>query len=112
MEKSIARDLKSAIESGFEPIGVEGQQILLVEYRIDGFGTPNDLEKRHKLEDRLNETLGWTGIGHADGGSIGSGTKAVACVVVDADAAKNTIESDLRNTPFGDYLRLYVEGTR
>jgi hypothetical protein len=38
---------------------------------IDGFGSDRDIDKRHRLEERLNELLGWTGLGHVDGGSIG-----------------------------------------
>jgi hypothetical protein len=44
---------------------------LEIEYIIDGFGTEQDLDKRHKLEERMDEVLGWTGPGHTDGGSIG-----------------------------------------
>jgi len=48
---------------------------LEVECKIEGFGTVSDLDKRHKLEGVLNELLGWTGLGHVDGSSIGSGTR-------------------------------------
>ena len=73
-------------------------------------GTPKDLEKRHALEERMNETLGWTGVGHCDGGSIGSGTMEVCCFVVDFDTAKRVIEEDLKGTKFADYSRIYEEG--
>lgn len=52
--------------------------VLLVEYVVEGMGAEADLEKRHELEDILNESLGWSGLGHCDGGSIGSGTMEVA----------------------------------
>src|SRR5688572_18525074 len=45
--------LDSATRQGFVPIEYEDHAILLVEYRIDGMGTPADREKRHKLEARL-----------------------------------------------------------
>ncbi|HEY2586238.1 MAG TPA: hypothetical protein VGI81_10790 [Tepidisphaeraceae bacterium] len=108
-DRSIARVLEPAIQAGFEPIDRDGHELLLVEYTVQGFGTPPELEKRHALEDRLNETLGWTGVGHVDGGSIGSGTMEVACIVVDAAVAKRVIEVDLRDTPFCDYSRIFVE---
>lgn len=101
--------LKSALDSGYEPIDDEQTSIVLIEYEIDGFGTPADLEKRHALESRMNETLGWTGVGHCDGGSIGSGSMEVSCVVVDADIAKRVIEDDLKGTEFSDYSRIYQE---
>jgi hypothetical protein len=109
-EKAALREvLKSALDSGYEPIGDEQTSIVLIEYEIDGFGTPADLEKRHALESRMNETLGWTGVGHCDGGSIGSGSMEVTCVVVDADIAKRVIEDDLKGTEFSDYSRIYQE---
>ena len=80
-----------------------------VEYIIDGFGSDQDLDKRHRLEGRFNELLGWTGLGHVDGGSIGSGTMEVCCVVVDFEIAKNVIEKDLKETEFGDYSRIFSD---
>jgi hypothetical protein len=71
-------------------------------------GTTADLDKRHKLEAKLNETLGWTGLGMCDGGSIGSGTMEV-CLVVDFALAKSVIETDLQGTEFADFSRIYDE---
>ena len=73
-------------------------------------GSMTDLDKRHRLEERMDQTLGWTGLGHCDGGSIGTGTMEVCCLVVDFDIAKRVIEADLKNTEFGDYTRIYREG--
>lgn len=58
---------------------------LEVEDVIDGFGTERDLDKRHRLEDHINEVLGWTDHGHVDGGSIGSKTMEAGCTVCDVD---------------------------
>lgn len=69
-------------------------------------GTATDLDKRRALEDRMNETLGWTGLGHCDGGSIGLGTMEVCCCVVDFDIARCVIEEDLKGTEFADYSRI------
>jgi hypothetical protein len=70
---------------------------------------PQPLLAGHELEDRMNETLGWTGLGNCDGGSIGSGTMEVCCFVVDFKIAKHVIEEDLKNTRFADYSRIYDE---
>ena len=70
---------------------------------------PQPLLAGHELEDRMNETLGWTGLGNCDGGSIGSGTMEVCCFVVDFKTAKRVIEEDLKNTRFADYSRIYDE---
>ena len=88
---------------------IESQSVLLIEYQIDGFGSSQDLEKRHALQDRMDETLGWTGLGHCDGGSIGSGTMEVCCFVVDFETAKVVIEEDLQGTEFANYTRIFDE---
>ena len=58
----------------------------------------------------MNETLGWTGLGHCDGGSIGSGTMEACCFVVDFDIAKRVIEKDLAGSEFADFSRIFDEG--
>ncbi len=88
---------------------VEDLERLLIEYTVDGMGTPEDVDKRHRLEDRMNETLGWTGLGHCDGGSIGSGTMEVCCFVVDFDLASKVVAADLTGTEFADFTRIYKE---
>ena len=99
--------LAPATEVGFAPI--ENEHVLLVEFKINGMGTGADLQKRHDLEEKLNETLGWTGLGHVDGGSMGSGTMEACCFVVDFDIAKRVIEKDLAGGPFADFSRIYEE---
>ena len=83
----------------------------MIEYEIDGGGDSDDLSKRHRLEERMNETLGWTGLGMCDGGSIGSGTMEVCCIVVDFLAAKSVIERELEGTEFSNFARIYDEGS-
>ena len=100
---------KDAYAKGFTEVDLDDHAILLVEYAVDGFGTPQDLDKRHRLQDRLNETLGWTGLGYCDGGSIGSDTMEAACYVVDFEVAKAAVEKDLRGTEFEDFTRIYDE---
>jgi hypothetical protein len=107
--EEIQRILQPVTKSGFTPIDTDDHAVLLVEYAVDGFGTEEDLAKRHALEERLGETLGWTGLGDCDGGSVGSGTMEVCCFVVDFDVAKRVIEADLKGTGYGDYTRIYRE---
>ena len=106
-EKIIQKEIDGLVADGFHQ--PEKEVILLVEYAVDGFGTSDDLDKRSKLQDRLSETLGWTGLGHCDGGSIGSGTMEACNYVVDFELAKKVIEDDLENTEFDDYTRIYDE---
>jgi predicted DNA-binding WGR domain protein len=102
--------LQNARARGFKELPLQAHRTLLVEYRIDGFGTETDLDKRHRLEDRMNQTLGWTGLGHCDGGSTGSNTMEVCCYVVDFAVAKSVVEKDLAGTEFGDFTRIFDEG--
>ncbi len=110
-EEDLKQVLSKPLSEGYEPIGEDGHAVLMIEYRIDGMGNTKDLDKRHALEDRMNETLGWIGLGHCDGGSIGSGTMEVCCFVVDFKIAKRVIGKDLKNTKFADYSRIFDERT-
>jgi hypothetical protein len=108
-EENLQQVLSEPLSEGFEPIEEDEHAVLLIEYSIEGMGNKKDLAKRHALEDRMNETLGWTGLGLCDGGSIGSGTMEVCCFVVDFKIAKRVIEVDLKNTTFADYSRIFDE---
>ena len=44
-----------------------------------------------------------------DGGSSGSGTMEVCCMVVDFEIARQAIQKDLAETEFSDYSRIYQE---
>ncbi|MDY7107342.1 MAG: hypothetical protein SYC29_01780 [Planctomycetota bacterium] len=87
-EENIQRVLSQATSQGFQPIDIDDHKILLIEYPVEGMGTVTDLERRHAMEERMRELMGWTGLGTCDGGSIGSGTMEVCCFVVDFETAK------------------------
>ena len=107
-EDQVQEESDAQLALGFQP--PEEEFTMIIQYEIDGFGTPDDLDKRHKLEDRLNETLGWNGLGDCDGGSIGSGTMETFSYVVDFEIAKRIVESDLKGTEFENYSRIYCGG--
>ena len=73
------------------------------------WGHRRTLKKRHRLEERMNETLGWSGLGACDGGSIGSGTMEVCNFVVDFETAKAVVVKDLEGTEFANFTRIYDE---
>ncbi len=106
-EKIIQKEVDEMVSSGYMPI--DDEYTLLIEYAVEGMGSKEDVDKRHRLEERMNETLGWSGLGHCDGGSIGSGTMEVCNYVVDFEVAKNVIEIDLKGTEFENYTRIYDE---
>lgn len=105
--KNIQKEIDEKLKEGYREFDQDKVSFLEIEYIIDGFGTEQDLEKRHRLEAKMDEVLGWTGLGHTDGGSIGSGTMEVGCMVVDFDTAKKVIEENLKGTEFGNYSRIF-----
>lgn len=107
--RKIQVEIDSLVSEGYRPIEMDSHRILLVEYSVDGFGNSDDLDKRHRLESKMNETLGWTGLGHCDGGSIGSDTMEACCYVADFNIAKSVVEADLKGTEFENYTRIYDE---
>jgi len=107
--KKIQSEVDVLVKDGYHQIEDEDHSILLIEYQVDGMGTPQDIDKRTRLQSRMDDTLGWTGLGNCDGGSIGSGTMEVACFVVDFKIAKDIIEKDLKGTEFENYIRIYDE---
>lgn len=106
--KTIQKETEEKQRNGYREFDEVKMAFLEIEYLIDGFGTGEDLDKLHRLEEHLDELLGWTGLGHADGNSIGSGTMEAGCIVVDFDIAKKLIEEDLAGTEFGNYSRIYL----
>jgi|SRR6187431_545957 len=100
--------LAFARADGFVELDEDALQPLSIEYRIGGTVNSADLAKRHALENRLNEVLGWVGLGQCEGGKIGCGTLEVCCLVVDFELARRVIEADLAGSPFGDYARIFA----
>ena len=107
--KTLNAEIQKKKSEGYQEISTDKHHVLLIEYLVQGMGNTTDLDKRHKLESRMDETLGWTGLGHCDGGSIGSGTMEVCCLVVDVEIAKKVIQKDLAKTEFSDYSRIFEE---
>ena len=105
--KKIQKETEQKLKEGYSALEDDEVAYLEIEYAVDGFGTEQDLDKRHRLEEHLNQLLGWTGLGHVDGGSIGSGTMEVGCVVVDFDIAKKVIEENLKATEFANFERIF-----
>jgi hypothetical protein len=101
--------LASARASGFAELEHAELDLLMIEYRIRGSGSAGDLNKRHALEDRLNELLGWVGLGQCEGGNTGYGKMEVSCLVVDFELARRMIEADLAGSAFSDYSRIFTQ---
>jgi len=107
--KKIQTIINKKVDEGYRQIDIDDHYTLLIEYTIEGMGTPEDIEKRTRLQDKMDDVLGWTGLGHCDGGSIGSGSMEACCFVIDFSLAKIVIEKSLQNTEFANYVRIYDE---
>ena len=92
----IAREAKQPKKDGYRKMPASKLQRLVIQYRVSGMGEVYDLDKRAKVEELLNECLGWKGLGHCDGGDLGSGTMNVFCFVVDAKTAVPHVLEELK----------------
>jgi len=80
--------------------------ILGVEYKAKSM-TTNSSKKVQRLSQRLDELMGWTGLGHLDGSGFGFGKMDVSVGVVDFEIAKRVIELDLEDTEFANYINIH-----
>ena len=71
--KLMRRQAQQKIKDGFYSLKEDDLEEITIRYKLNGFGDENDLDKRHAIQDLMNQVLGWTGNGHCDGGDIGSG---------------------------------------
>jgi predicted DNA-binding WGR domain protein len=106
----LAAVLADARARGFEELDEDSLTFVEVQYDLDTWGSGADHDTRIRVEDFLNEELGWTGLGHLDGGSIGSGTMEVCVAVVDVPIATRVITAALDGTDLPAPARFLVEG--
>jgi len=90
------REAKHPKKEGYRTIPVSKLQRLVIQYPVDEMGAVEDLDKRTKVEELMNDCLSWKGLGHCDGGDRGSGTMNVFCFVVDAEKAVPHVVEELK----------------
>ena len=105
-KKAVDTFLGVARAKGFSELPEEHE--IEIQYDIADFGSEQDLEKLHALEDHLHNLLGDLGLGVCHENSIGGGTMEVSCYVVDADIAMKNIKKALKGTRFADYARIHI----
>jgi hypothetical protein len=108
-DDAIDEILRPALEDGFAPINPADQVGVVIEYGGEAMGILGEPERRNELEDRLDEALGWTGLGMCDGFVLDAGGLKMYCYVVDFDLARRAIDSELAGSEFADYTRIYRE---
>lgn len=106
-ENTVEYEVINKRKEGYKKLDKGKTTSIEIEYTIDGFGTDSDLDKRYKLENRLDNLLRKLDLGSTNGGSSGSGTMEVGCTVYNKEIAKELIENNLKNTEFGNYSRIY-----
>jgi predicted DNA-binding WGR domain protein len=93
----IEKEARSWRGKGYKEINRDELHRVVIEYKVRGHGSTDDHDKRVSVENLMNECLGWTALGHCDGGDIGSGTMSIFCFVVDAEKAKELIVKELKS---------------
>lgn len=106
-DDNIERVLRTARARGFVEIDDDDHNVLVIEYTVEDDRLAEDLKRRNDLWETLDEILAWTGLGHVEGGSVGSGTMELFCLVVDFEKAAAVIRRDLGGTRFADFARIY-----
>jgi hypothetical protein len=96
VEQQIAEEAEKVRGKGYAEIPREKQYQVVVQYRLQTWGSVEDLDKAHEIEHLFNECLGWTGNGFCDGNDIGSGCLNIFSIVVDAQFAAQTMVAELQ----------------
>lgn len=95
--ETIERESKPLRAAGFKALKRTERHSVVIQYQIPGQGSSGDLDKRIKVEELMNDRLGWTGLGHCDGGDIGSGSMNIFCYVADIEIAESVIVRELKS---------------
>jgi len=113
-ETAIKREAKKARDAGFRELKPDELYELIVQFPVTGSAGADDVENAQRVEEVLNECLGWTGNGQCEGHDIGhdvSGTTMnIYCHVVDPQAAAEAIVDELTCSQLlGDAIIAYQE---
>ena len=87
--------LRPVAAKGFEEVEDDELIRVHVEQSRTGKGDEADLEKRHELEDQLDDLLGETGLGHCGGGEFTDESVFAYIFVVDAAIAGEVVANTL-----------------
>ncbi|GAA4047907.1 hypothetical protein GCM10022409_37810 [Hymenobacter glaciei] len=101
--ETILAEINKKREEGFAESTTES--VLVIEYAAETM-TSVRLKKLNRLEEKLDQLMGWTGLGYADGNGFGFGMMDVSVVVVDFEIAKRVIEAELEDSEFARYTSI------
>ncbi|PSL41011.1 hypothetical protein B0H99_103145 [Planomicrobium soli] len=94
-EKVMDKLAEEKLAEGYDYLDEDELIELVLQYPYEEQHMEKALEKRHQVEDLVNNCLGWTGNGACDGGDIGSGTTNIFNYVIDVEKALKTILEEL-----------------
>lgn len=122
-EKIMDELAEEKANQGFEYLDEDELFELVIQYSYEENEMKETLEKRHAVENLIDECLGWTGNGACDGGDIGSGAANIFNYVVNVEKATKIIIGELENNNLlegvkiayldpedEEYIVLYPEG--
>ena len=95
-ETAIKRAAEEAREAGFAEVEHEELFEFVVQYPLTGGDPQQAVDKGFRVEEILNECLGWTGLGHCDGNDVVEGAINIYCYVVEPTVAVNPVVEELR----------------
>ncbi|MFT4975658.1 MAG: hypothetical protein ACI8S6_001545 [Myxococcota bacterium] len=91
--------LERAAEEGYATLP---QDTLMIQQALEGWGSDEDLRRRHTIESLLTNALLSLGFGTIDGGDIGSGKMTVFASVIRPEQAAECCVSALREAKLLD----------
>jgi hypothetical protein len=94
-EAAITREAQIARDAGFYEIEHEELYELIVRYPLKHDGGMEDLETAYRLEEVLNDTLGWTGLGYCDMHELSMDYIDVYNYVIDPKLSLDALLADL-----------------
>lgn len=84
-------------------------KMMTIQFKIDEFGTMNDLDERYEVDELINDTLTWTGLGQCEDYEIGSGTMNISFMAVDSNIAAKVIVNLLKKNNYGEDYIIFEE---
>ena len=93
----LERVLSDARKKGFEEVPLELQMWAVVQFKLKSFsGSKRDYKKWERIRKNLDQVLGWKGVGHVDGGDIGTFVMNIVAIIVDEAKGVPAIKGYLR----------------
>ena len=110
-DEIIAEQKDQALKNNYQEISLEDQHHLIIQYKQDKLTKQgkNIEDVQYKVEEIINETLGWTGNGHCDASDLGTNTINIFSFVIDPEIAKKSILETLKAENLLDAMTIAIE---